>query len=392
MPGIERLRADRVEFWQRVSSGLAADAAAEEIGLSSGAASDWMRQAGGMIPTHLLEAPSGRYLDLMDRAQIAAMHGSGASIRQIAARVGRDPSTISRELRRNQVTRGYDPRSAQRRAEARLLRPKPMKLSQDPALHAYVQSGLNRRWSPQQIVLRMRADFPDDERMRVSHETIYRSLYVQARGTLKRELVSQLRSGKTIRKPRQTGGGGSKIKNMVNISERPAEAKDRAIPGHWEGDLIIGANNRSQIGTLVERTTRYCLLLHLPIDATAASVAEEMIAAIRTLPTHLMRSVTWDQGSEMGAHERITLDTNVKVYFCDPRSPWQRGTNENTNGLLRQYFPKGTDLSVHSREHLDHVAAELNGRPRKTLNARTPAEAFEQLLLTSENGSVATTP
>jgi IS30 family transposase len=321
-------------------------------------------------------------------------------VREIARRVGRDPSTISRELRRNAATRGgrwdYRASSAQWHAERRLARPKVSKLAANERLRAHVQAKLSGpgRWSPEQIMCRLEFDFPEDESMRVSHETIYRSLYVQGRGALRRELTACLRTGRAVRKPkrRQNIRGKRPIPPEIMISERPAEVEDRAVPGHWEGDLIIGSA-QSAIGTLVERRTRYVMLVPLPRLAqvsegdrgwtgrAAETVAEAVAATITTLPTELRRSLTWDQGSEMYAHAQLKIDANIDIYFCDPHSPWQRGTNENTNGLLRQYFPKGTDLSVHASQHLADIAAALNGRPRKTLGWRTPAEALNEELL-----------
>lgn len=349
-----------------------------------------MRDAGGVIPTYLIEPIDRRYLDVFDRAAI--MHGIGLkhSVRRIARDLGRSPSTVSREISRNRRdTHAYDARYAQRRAERRLPRPKPMKLAADPVLHAYVQAALTEKWSPQQIAHRLTEDFADDHRMRVSAETIYRSIYVQARGSLKKEVELKLRTGRIMRKTHSRTDDAearrnNRIPGMINISERPAEVEDRAYPGHFEGDLIVGTANGSQIGTLVERSTRYCMLVHLPDSRDAAVVADAMIRVIRTLPQQLMKSLTWDQGVELAHHAKITAATDVDIYFCDPHSPWQRGSNENTNGLLRQYFPKGTDLSVHNAEHLAFVARELNGRPRKTLGWRTPAEAFEKLLLNTQ--------
>jgi len=251
-------------------------------------------------------------------------------------------------------------------------------------LRERVRADLLARWSPEQISARLKREFPEQPEKYVAPETIYQALFVQGRGALRRELTACLRTGRAIRRPRRTPDGRrarqGKIAGMVSLSERPAEAEDRAVPGHWEGDLIVGKQGRSAIGTLVERSTRYCLLLHLPEGKNAASVAEQMIKAITGLPEHLRRSLTWDQGTEMAQHAKITLDTRMAIYFCDPHSPWQRGSNENTNGLLRQYFPKGTDLSVHTPEHLAKVAVELNGRPRKTLGWRTPAEQLAVLL------------
>jgi len=269
---------------------------------------------------------------------------------------------------------------AHRRASRLARRPKPTKLSANPALRQRVQADLQRWWSPEQIAARLKCDFGDDEAMRISHETIYRSLYVQGRGELRRELAACLRSGRTQRKPHGKVKPPWRIPDMVMISQRPAEVKDRAVPGHWEGDLLAGKGNASAIGTLVERTSRYTMLLHLPDGRTAVKVRDAMAATIQTVPESLRRSITWDQGKEMTEHIKFSIDTGVAVYFCDPHSPWQRGTNENTNGLLRQYFPKGTDLSVHGVKELNEVADSLNTRPRKTLDWRTPSEKFAELV------------
>ena len=328
-----------------------------------------------------------RYLSERERIHIADRLREKASIRSIAAELGRSPSTISREIRRNRTngTRKqwhYRPFAAQARADGRRPRPKPRKISQSPELRDAVQAGLDERWSPEQICHALRRQFPHRPEMHVVHETVYQALYVQGRGQLRRELAGALRSGRARRRPhRQANCRQPRFTDpMVMISERPAEADDRAVPGHWEGDLIIGKDSGSAIGTLVERSTRYVMLLHLPVDHTAASVRDALTETAQRLPQHLKRSLTWDQGAEMAAHRSFTLATDIPVYFCDPASPWQRGSNENSNGLLRQYFPKGTDLSVHTREHLDAVAAQLNGRPRKTLGWETPAERLHKLL------------
>ena len=340
--------------------------------------------------------PSGRYLSLGEREDIAVWRGQ-CSVREIARRLGRSPSTISRELTRNSHAyrpNRYRPSAAHARARLQARRPKTAKLAHDGPLREYVSGKLvcDERWSPEQIANRVRVDFPDDEDMRISHEAIYQSLYVQGRGALRRELAGCLRTGRAMRKPQQRHGERrTRIKDMVMISERPAEVADRAVPGHWEGDLITGATNSSAIGTLVERTTRFTLLLHLPEDHGAHAVRDAIATTITLLPLELRRSLTWDQGSEMAQHLQLRIDADLPVYFCDPRSPWQRGSNENTNGLLRQYFPKGTDLSVHTLDELTRVAAGLNGRPRKTLDWKTPAEAFAELLLTTNTGGVATT-
>jgi IS30 family transposase len=345
------------------------------------------------MPSISLADPSGRYLSLAEREEIAVGLARGDGVRAIARSLNRPASTISREVARNRSGRGYRASAAQSRADERARRPKVAKLAGNARLRHYVETGLQQRWSPQQIVRRLHQQFPDEPEMRVSPETIYQSLYVQGRGGLRRELTSCLRTGRAIRKPRRPARQrGGRHADMVMISERPAEVADRAVPGHWEGDLILGKDNRSAIGTLVERTTRYALLLHLPNGHTAADVQKAMLVAIAKLPAHLWRSLTWDQGVEMATHRQITLAADLPIYFCDPASPWQRGTNENTNGLLRQYFPKGTDLSIYTAEDLDRVAIELNGRPRMTLDWRTPAEALNELLSTPYPTGVARTP
>jgi IS30 family transposase len=328
-------------------------------------------------------APSGRFLSLAEREEIAVGLAARLSGREIARRLGRPASTVSREIVRNQLAGGqYRAVAADRKAHLRAARPKPAKLAVDAELRDWVQARLIEHWSPAEISARLEQEFPDRPEMRVSHETIYQAIYVQGRGALRRELASCLRTGRAIRRPkRRVEERRGRIKDMVMISERPAEVADRAIPGHWEGDLIIGKNNASAIGTLVERSTRFCLLLHLPNGYNGEAVRDAMLDTITTLPGHLRRTMTWDQGHEMARHAEISFATGMDIYFCDPRSPWQRGSNENTNGLLRQYFPKGTNLGKHSREHLDFVTAELNGRPRKTLGWKTPQEALNELLL-----------
>lgn len=325
---------------------------------------------------------SGRYLSAAEREHIADCRREGLSIRQIARQLGRSPSTISREIHRNSDDYGlYRPFEAHRKSVYARLRPKIPKLIANPTLKTIVEKKLERRWSPEQIAAWLRRQFPDQDTMWVSHETIYQALYIQARGRLNVEVKNALRTGRAVRKP--TTGRVARQRysdEMIGISERPPEVQERAVPGHWEGDLIIGAGGRSAIGTLVERTTRYTMLLHLPGSHDAVTVKNALIDTIGGLPGHLRVSLTWDQGCEMAGHKAFTIDTGTQVYFCDPGSPWQRGTNENTNGLLRQYFPKGTDLSVHTTADLEYVAAELNGRPRKTLNWQTPAEQLQQLL------------
>jgi transposase, IS30 family len=397
------------------------------------------------MPTVSAAPLSGRYLSFVEREEVAVLHAQSCGVREIARRLGRSGSTISRELRRNAATRNgafvYRATTAQWHADRRAARPKVAKLAVNEPLRQYVQERLagtitvsdgtavpgpevrwtgrrngrrkDRRWakawSPEQISNRLRVDCPDDQSMRISHEAIYQALYVQGRGGLRRELTACLRTGRALRVPRaRTQGRGKKfVSPEIMISERPAEVQDRAVPGHWEGDLIVGLDS-SAIGTLVERTTRFTLLLHLPrmeghgdeprvkngpalAGHGAEAVRDAIATSIVTLPEQLRRSLTWDQGAEMAQHAQLRIDTGLAIYFCDPRSPWQRGTNENTNGLLRQYFPKGTDLSKHRAVHLDAVATALNSRPRKSLAWRTPAEALDDLLH-SQQGSVATIP
>ncbi|MFF7234698.1 IS30 family transposase [Streptomyces sioyaensis] len=331
-----------------------------------------------------------RYLQEHDRIHIADRLREKASVRQIAAELGRSPSTISREIRRNRrpMPKGgfsYRPFHAQRSAERRRPRPKVGKIGQNPELRDFIQEHLTMRWSPEQICRTLRARFPDRPEMHVTHETIYQALYVQGRGELRRELTRSLRTGRAMRRPHRHSNKRlpGPIKNMVMISQRPAEVADRAVPGHWEGDLIIGKNGKSAIGTLVERSTRYLMLVHLPDGHSSLATKSALSATVQTLPRHLWRSLTWDQGSEMTAHRSFSVATGIPVFFCDPGKPWQRGSNENTNGLLRQYFPKGTDLAVHAPEDLAVVAAELNSRPRKTLDWETPAERLAKLLATA---------
>jgi IS30 family transposase len=419
-------------FWAAVARGLGSEEAALEAGVSAAVGVRWFREGGGM-PSVTLAPASGRYLSFAEREEIALLRASGGGVREIARQLDRSPSTISRELRRNAATRSggfaYRATTAQWHADLRARRPKPVKLVVNTELRDYVQDRLSgavqrpdgvavagpevrwvgrrhgrrsdrrwaRSWSPQQISGRLRIDFPDDESMRVSHEAIYQSLYVQGRGALRRELTACLRTGRALRVPRARvrGRGKNFVSDEVMISQRPAEAADRAVPGHWEGDLILGLDS-SAIGTLVERSSRFTMLLHLPpMDGRAGprvkngqalaghgaeAVRDAIAEVITTLPQQLRRSLTWDQGVEMAQHARLRIDTGLPVYFCDPRSPWQRGTNENTNGLLRQYFPKGTDLARHTAAELAAVAATLNARPRKTLGWRTPAETLNEYL------------
>jgi IS30 family transposase len=417
-------REDRVRFWSAIASGRSSEDAAIAVGMASAVGTRLFRSSGGMPPSHLSPSskpPSWRYLSFVQREEIALLRAQGHGVREIARRLARAPSTISRELRRNAATRGgeldYRATTAQWHADRSARRPKPAKLAVNAMLQEYAQNRLagkisapegatapgprvtwkgrrhgprqHRRWasawSPEQIARRLRLDFPDDERMRISHEAIYQALYVQGRGALRRELTACLRTGRALRVPRARtrGKGKSFVSPEIMISERPAEAADRAVPGHWEGDLILGLGS-SAIGTLVERTTRFTILLHLPrmpahgagvrvkngpalAGHGAEAVRDAIVRSIVGLPDQLRRSLTWDQGAEMAQHATLKVKAGIHVFFCDPHSPWQRGTNENTNGLLRQYFPKGTDLSAHSADDLAAVAAALNTRPRKTL-------------------------
>ena len=432
-------------FWVKIAEGLSSADAAMACGVSGPVGSRWFRDRGGM-PSIQLSPLSGRYLTFAEREEIALLNIQGLGVRAIARALERSPSTISRELRRNAATRGgkleYRAGIAQWKAELVARRPKTAKLVTNDRLREYVQDRLSgkierpdgqvvpgpevkfvgrrhgrradrrwaKAWSPEQISNRLRVDFPADESMRISHEAIYQALYIKGRGALERELVACLRTGRALRVPRaRTNQRGKKfVTPAVMISKRPSEADDRAIAGHWEGDLIIGLN-RSAIGTLVERTTRFTMLLHLPrmeghgegprvkngpplAGLGAEAVRNAIAASVRSLPRELWRSLSWDQGSEIAQHAQLTVDTGLPIYLCDPQSPWQRGTNENTNGLLRQYFPKGTDLSRHARDDLDAVALALNTRPRKTLGWETPAEALDKLLRSPQQGSVATTP
>src|SRR4051794_20245624 len=471
-PSVAR-REDHRQFWAAIAAGRSSEDAAVGAGVSPAVGARWFRRAGGMPPSHLAPAAkplSGRSLSFAEREEIAIWRAQRHGVREIARRLKRAPSTISRELRRNAATRSgglaYRATTPQWHADRSAPRPKAAKLAINEPPRRYVQDRLaggiipphgaaargaglagtgppagrgperaggtggvrgpvvpwkgrrhgrrqDRRWatawSPEQIARRLRLDFPDDETMRISHEAIYQALYVQSRGALRRELTACLRTGRALRVPRarSRGRGKSCIAPEILISQRPAEAADRAVPGHWEGDLIVGLGS-SAIGTLVERTTRFTILLHLPRMAGhgcgvrtkngpalaghgAEAVRDAITRTITTLPEQLRRSLTWDQGAELSQHAQLRIDTGVQVYFCDPHSPWQRGTNENTNGLLRQYFPKGTDLSMYSAEDLAAVAIALNSRPRKTLGWRTPAEALDQFLRTTHIGRVATT-
>jgi IS30 family transposase len=436
---IERL------FWIEIAKGLLPAQAAIVVGASQPVGQRWFHNAGGMPPFDL-KPLSGRYLCFHEREEIALLKAQGAGVRQIARAVGRDPSTISRELRRNAATRGGKPEYrasvAQWKAELTAKRPKTAKLVANPRLREYVQERLSgqirrpegslvagprpprwtgnnkphrkdrawtRAWSPEQIANRIKLDFPEDESMRISHEAIYQSLYIEGRGALKRELVWCLRTGRALRAPRERSRrkAWAHVTPETLISERPAEVEDRAVPGHWEGDLLIGLE-RSAVGTVVERTTRFTLLVHLPREDGyrhkhtvkngpalagygALTMKNALANTMSTLPGQLLRSLTWDRGKEMSAHAQFKIETGIPVFFADPHSPWQRGTNENTNGLLRQYFPKGTDLSRWSEEDIEAVAHALNTRPRKTLGWKTPAEAFNDHLQSLQQAGVAST-
>jgi len=399
------------KFWLLIRAGQLRTEAAATLGLHEHTGERWFQQAGGVVPAFVQAKRSGRYLSLEEREEIFVGVQRGSSMRLIAKSLGRAPSTVMRELRRNMRqqyrTRSrlegrpgshrtrpweYRPSLAQRRADSMAARPKAAKLATNRELRDLVQAKLWERLSPKQIAWELRSEFPNNPEMWVSDEAIYQSIYVQGRGALRRELAVYLRTGRGLRKPRHKRESRNRIPGMVNISQRPAEVEDRAVPGHLEGDLIMGKNGKSAIGTLVERTTRFVMLLHLPNGHGPLEVQEAMIAATRKWPQFIWKSLTWDQGGEMRNHLQITIATGIQVYFCDPASPWQRGSNENTNGLLRQYFPKGTDLSLYDATHLDFVAAQLNRRPRQTLGWMRPAEAFARLLSTSsDSASVATT-
>ncbi len=386
----------QARFWELIRQGKTNTAACEAVGVERRQGYRWRKATGGRIPL----APrvvSGRFLSSEERLAIADLQRAGKGVRAIATELGRSPSTVSRELTRNQSAPAprqrrplpvYAPYAAHKRAELRGRRPKPSKLEHRP-LAAFVHAKMDLKWSPQQISDELASRYAGQVEMQVSHETIYQALYVQGRGHLRADLHKQLRTGRAVRRPRGSATAAkATLTNVISISERPAEADDRAVPGHWEGDLILGSNCRSAIGTLVERSTRFVLLVHLPDGHSAPAVRDAMIPTISTLPQQLRRSLTWDRGTELARHRDITMATGLDIYFCDPHSPWQRGSNENTNGLLRQYFPKGTDLSIHSPEELARVAAELNSRPRRTLNGQTPAAAMRVLL---SDSPVATT-
>ena len=354
-------------------------------GRSSGAVARVLKASGGVRPRRDW-VPSVSRLSLAAREEISRGLTAELTFTAIAVGIGRALSTVSREVNNNGGRGMYRAWVAHNRACERARRPKPAKLAVNVELSLLVDEWMSERlWSPRQVSARLHLEHPDDPMMRVSHETIYQSIYVQGRGALRKELAACLRTGRAVRRSRTRNAGGTvgRIPDMVNISERPAEADDRAVPGHWEGDLIIGRNGKSAVGTLVERSTRYVMLLHLANDRTATTVRDAMTAAMKTLPERLLKSVTWDQGHEMSQHAQFTIDTGIDVYFCDPHSPWQRGSNENTNGLLRQFMPKGTDLSLITPAGLRNISDLMNGRPRQTLGWMTPSEKLTQLLATT---------
>ena len=368
----------RREVMRLAARGLSYTQIQSRLDLSLGTLSRVLQPLGGVIRKDMLTS-TGRRLSLAERVEIRVGLERGWSYRQIGAQLGRAASTICREVAAGGGRAGYQPVASQQRAIAAARRPKPAKLACNPRLCAEVTARLEQLWSPQQIACYLR-ERGDARLGTVSHETIYKSLYVQGRGELRRELSRCLRTGRAARRPRGRFDRNGRFADMVMISDRPAEADDRAVPGHWEGDLIVGKNNRSYIATLVERSTRYVMLAQVD-DGRAETVNAALARQVQTLPSHLWRSLTWDQGKEMAGHAAFTIATGIPVYFCDPHSPWQRGSNENTNGLLRQYFPKGTSLHGYTQDDLDKVAIQLNGRPRQTLNWQTPAERLAPLLV-----------
>lgn len=374
--------AERWEIQHRVATGETHTAVAAAVGCSTKSIQRLFVRTGGLAPR--VQARSPVRLSLAEREEISRGLQAGDSSRAIARRLGRAPSTVSREVAPHGGRPGYRAWRAERRAIRRARRPKVAKLARCPRLRTEVERLLTQRWSPQQIAHRLTLDHPSDREMRVSHETIYRSLFVQARGALRQELTACLRTGRAQRRAQTRPTRSGRLLDMVLISERPAEAADRAVPGHWEGDLLLGQAGRSAIGSVVERRSRYVLLLHLPDGRTAEHVRRALAERMTTLPEQLRRTLTWDQGKEMAEHVRFRIDTGIPVYFCDPRSPWQRPTSENTNGLLRQYFPKGTDLAAYTQEQLDAVARELNGRPRQTLGWMKPYEMFARTVATTD--------
>jgi IS30 family transposase len=380
----DRMVPERVQpFWAALQRGEFITDAAAEVGTYRKKGTRWVTACGGVRPRRGRDL-KGRCLSFCEREEIALSRARGESMRRIARRLGRAPSTVSRELRRNADRRGggYRATTAHALAWERASRPKPAKLQTNLALRAKVEQDLSQRYSPEQIAGRLRVEFPGQPEMWVSTETIYQSLYVQSRGALRRELTRCLRTGRALRQPgRRAGQRKNRIPDMINIAQRPPEANDRAVPGHWEGDLLIGKRNATAIATLVERATGYAMLVSLPEGYKPEQVAPALAAKIQTLPEALRRSLTWDQGPEMRDWQQVRIDAEIEIYFCDPHAPWQRGTNENTNGLLRQYFPTGTDFNALTESDLDRVADELNDRPRKRLGFYKPTEKITDLLL-----------
>jgi transposase, IS30 family len=368
--------AEKSEIWNRIEAGEAVLKIAAGLGHFPSAIRRMQLQTGGVRPP--VRHRSERALRPSEREEISRGLSAGRSIRSIAAAIDRSPSTVCREVNRNGGRVRYRAVSADRRALREARRPKVAKLARCHELRQVVEDKLELRWSPRQIAKWLSGHYPNDPEMRVSHETIYMSLFVQGRGALRKELHQALRTGRAIRRPKASLAVKGSLRDMVLISERPAEVDDRAVPGHWEGDLIMGTR-KSCIGTLVERTTRFVMLLKLE-NNTSEAVREAMSRKVLTLPEQLRRSLTWDRGKEMAQHRQFTIETGVQVYFCDPKSPWQRGTNENTNGLLRQYFPKRTSLAGYTEEQLDEVARELNERPRQTLDWMTPSEKLAEVV------------
>ena len=370
---------ERAEIWRRYGDGESLRSISRSLDRGLWHVRMYVHSTGGRRP--LAVERSGLRLSLAEREEISRSLAAGESCRTIADRMRRSPSTISREVSRNGGRLRYRACAAEDAARARARRPKPRKLSLFSRLRRLVEAKLKLRWSPQQIAAWLVCTFPDDGELRVSHETIYLSLFVQPRGALRKQLTRYLRTRQTLRRPHAarhvTGKGQGQLRNAVHISERPAEAEDRAVPGHWEGDLLLGKGH-SAIATLVERSSRFTVLIRLPKGKGSESVLDALATRVTTLPDQLVRSLTWDQGKEMAQHAQFTIDTGVQIYVCDPASPWQRGSNENTNGLLRDYFPKGTDLASVSQRRLDSVAAELNGRPRQTLGWQTPSAKFAE--------------
>jgi IS30 family transposase len=371
---------EKSEIWSLTRQGTSVRAVSRRLRRSVASVRGYMELTGGVRPP--VRRRAANQLTVEQREEIFRGLASGEALRSIARRLGRSPSTISREVNRNGGRRRYRPTRADADAWRRACRPKPCKLAMNGRLRALVEEKLAEDWSPQQIAGWLVAEFPDDPELRVSHETIYLTLFVQSRGALRRDLAAHLRTGRAMRRARRSsvhGHGRGQIVDAVTISERPAETEDRAVPGHWEGDLLIGTRN-TQIATLVERQTRFVMLVALPEGKTTRAVVDALARHIQTLPEQLRRSLTWDRGLEMADHKRFTIDTGVQVYFCDPKSPWQRGSNENTNGLLRQYFPKRSSMAKFTQDDLDEIAAKLNRRPRQTLGFLTPSQKLDEVL------------